>query len=37
VAVIPDNMFGDNLLTIIEFQALKTPQTIYTGTFGIGL
>jgi len=28
-------MLGDNLPTIIEVQALKTPQTLYTGTIRI--
>lgn len=33
VAVIPNDMLGDNLPTIIEGQAFKMPSTIYTGTY----
>ncbi|MCT3673314.1 hypothetical protein HZQ94_08960 [Elizabethkingia anophelis] len=33
VAVIPNDMLGDDLPTIAEFQAFKMPSTIYTGTY----
>jgi hypothetical protein len=33
VAVIPDDMLGDNLPSIIEGQAFLMPATIYTGTY----
>lgn len=33
VAVIPDEMLGDNLPNIFEVQAFKIPSTIYTGTY----
>jgi len=33
VAVIPDDMLGDNLPAIIEGQAFLMPMTVYTGTY----
>lgn len=33
VAVIPDDMLGKDLPTIIEGQAFLMPSTIYTGTY----
>lgn len=33
VAVIPDDMLGKNLPSIIEGQAFLMPSTIYTGTY----
>jgi hypothetical protein len=33
VAVIPDDMLGKDLPTIIEGQAFLMPATIYTGTY----
>ena len=33
VAIIPDDMFGENLPSIIEGQAFLMPSTIYTGTY----
>ena len=33
VAVIPDDMLGEDLPTIIEGQAFLMPSTIYTGTY----
>lgn len=33
VAVIPDDMLGKNLPSIIEGQAFLMPATIYTGTY----
>jgi len=33
VAVIPDEMLGKNLPSIVEGQAFLMPATIYTGTY----
>jgi hypothetical protein len=33
VAVVPDDMLGDDLPSIFEVQAFKIPATIYTGTY----
>lgn len=33
IAVIPNDMIGDNLPEIFEAQAFKMPTTIYTGTY----
>lgn len=33
VAVIPDDMLGQNLPNIFEVQVFKMPATIYTGTY----
>jgi hypothetical protein len=33
VAVIPDDMLGNDLPSIFEVQAFKMPSTIYTGTY----
>lgn len=33
VAVVDENLLGENLPTIFEVQALKMPTTIYTGTY----
>ena len=33
VAVIPDDMIGDNLPSIVEGQAFLMPATIYTGIY----
>lgn len=33
VAVIPNEMLGENLPDIFEVQAFKMPATIYTGTY----
>lgn len=33
VAVIPDDMLGENLPSIIEGQGFLMPATIYTGTY----
>lgn len=33
VAVIPNDLLGENLPTIFEVQAMLLPATIYTGTY----
>ncbi len=33
VAVVDENMLGENLPAIFEVQAFKMPATIYTGTY----
>lgn len=33
VAVIPDDMLGEDLPVIFEVEAFKMPSTIYTGTY----
>lgn len=33
VAVVPDNLLGEDLPMIFEAQAFKMPETIYTGTY----
>lgn len=33
VAAIPEDMLGDDLPSIFEFQAVKTPATIYSGIY----
>lgn len=33
VAVIPDDMLGEDLPLIFEVKAFKMPSTIYTGTY----
>lgn len=33
VAVIPNDMIGENLPDLCEMQAFMMPQTIYTGTY----
>lgn len=33
VAVVDENLLGENLPYIFEVQALKLPATIYTGTY----
>lgn len=33
VAVIPNDMIGENLPNICQVQAFMMPQTIYTGTY----
>lgn len=33
VAVVPNDMLGENLPTICEFQAFKMSPTVFTGTY----
>jgi len=33
IAVIPDNMLGENLPSIVECQAFLMHSTVYTGTY----
>lgn len=33
IAVVPDNLLGNNLPAIFEVQAIKLAPTIYTGTY----